>query len=153
MIDPFCERYVEPGYPFIVVYLSSVFKPDVSELVEKVGDEFDAHLEKTRRWSWVGQGEVLEKTPMTPEEYEAQRIEFYRRREIDNHFKKPHPHRHPSYKIKSFVHKHPSVCKWLHDNTDYLFLEWIRTTSNVSPQFRRELGEVFWTRVSPHIQW
>jgi hypothetical protein len=30
---------------------------------------------------------------------------------------------------------------------DYLFLEWIRCTSNVSATFRQELGEIIWTQV------
>jgi hypothetical protein len=57
-----------------------------------------------------------------------------------------HPGRCSNYDISAYPKIQPEEFR-----TDYLFLEWIRQASNVSPLFRKELGAVLWTNI--HLEY
>jgi len=80
-----------------------------------------------------------EKT-LSPEEYEIQKSQFYKEKERKIHSLKHHPGRGNSYKLDIIAHRNNS--KLWENNHDYLFIEWVRQASNVSRQFRAELGKL-----------
>jgi hypothetical protein len=85
-----------------------------------------------------------EKT-LSPEEYEIQKSQFYKEKERKIHNLKPHPGRGSSYKLDIIAHRNNS--KLWENNHDYLFIEWARQASNVSKQFRAELGNFIYSNV------
>ena len=79
------------------------------------------------------------------EKRQATRQRLERRRQQQ---KELHPTRNHSYEFHFDVRNHRSSYQYMADNTDYIFLEWIRQASNVSCLFRQELGEALWSRVT-----
>jgi hypothetical protein len=66
--------------------------------------------------------------------------------ECDEQYDTNHPGRNSCYDLTVMAHRE-NVTEWFSDKTDYLFIEWVRQASNVSPLFRKELGDVFWTNI------
>jgi len=65
-------------------------------------------------------------------------------KECHQHKLANHPGRSSRYDFKSTAYREGSQYP---RKRDHQFIEWIRQASNVSPLFRKELGDVFWTHI------
>jgi hypothetical protein len=97
----------------------------------------------TKQWSVTM--EVTEK--YTPDELLDL---YYSKEEWARYIKyaENHPFRIGRYQLRVIAFKAKANTTILYYDVDYAFLEWVRSISNVSATFRRELGDVIWARTS-----
>lgn len=120
------------GYRFIRLYLSKVDEQFSLGYGEEDSD-FDSLLERQKRaclWVTIYESDT-NRFALSPQGYEVRKATFKRAQKITKQQQRLHPTRDASYILYPDVRKHYLVCKLPTDNTDYMFLEWIRKISKV----------------------
>jgi hypothetical protein len=112
-------------------------------------EEWDNEMtfEESLKYPHLCGGDIPQRE-MTPEVYRIKEAEYYKRKVSWRHGVTPHPSRTGDYEQTVYPLRDQAAMRYYEDNKDWLVIEWIRQTSNVSLQFRKELGDVFWTRTS-----
>jgi hypothetical protein len=108
--------------------------------LEKFHD-FDKYLHISRNWHYRDNQAELERVLSTDDLEEAE-IEYEETKKFIAKKARSHPNGR-RYALESSVSKIPAAYIW---SKDLCLLEWIRHASNVSTQFRYELGELIWKR-------
>jgi hypothetical protein len=114
-------------------------------ILERWDDELT--FEESLKYPHLCGGDISQRE-MTPEEYRIKEAEYYKEETSWRHRVTPHPSRTGDYELSVYPRREQAARHDYDDNKDWLFIEWIRQASNVSLQFRKELGDVFWTRTS-----
>ena len=94
---------------------------------------------------------VTQNHEVSAEDYEIQKQQFYKEKHRRIHYMKPHPGRRSPYKLRIWAHR--DNLRWCQDNHDYILVDWIRQASNVSAEFRAELGNLIWANVEMSTDW
>jgi hypothetical protein len=90
---------------------------------------------------------------ITLEEYEIEEAEYYESKEKASKLRlAPLPGRTRKYKLIAHPVREQSAGNKYTDKEDWLLVEWIRQALNISVQFRKELGDVFWRRIRINVE-
>jgi hypothetical protein len=141
LLGPFYEYYesIKKSYTTVALERDKRF-------ILELWDNEMTFEESLKRFHLSGRG--LSQREMAPEEYRIKEAKYYKRKTSWRHGVTPHPSRTGEYEPRVYPRREQAAGGDYDENKDWLFIEWIRQTSNVSLQFRKDLGDVFWTRTS-----
>lgn len=103
---------------------------------------YEDHLDK-----WMFFDEPREVRPaLGSKEYQNEEAKYYHELAELKHRNRRYPGLCNSFKLNLYVEGDPPA-GFCSRHNDWLFLDWIRASSNTSRLFRKEFAEVFWRRV------
>jgi hypothetical protein len=114
---------------------------------EQYEGDFEAHLVREAALEAMRLEEGEQPHVMSVEERRDSETTYYQEKKDFLHQKKPHPGRKYQYEIYGVPRKHIRPGEEGPDQ-DWLMIDLVRNLSNVSTQFREELGTVFWASTS-----
>jgi hypothetical protein len=145
LLGPFYEYHESIKKSFISLCLTP--DPGMAFAFNEKEELFEDELKLDSMNKRLDLGEI------TFEEYEIEEAEYYESKEKASRLRLASlPGRTGEYKLIAHPIREQSAGYKYRDREDWFLFEWVRQASNISVQFRKELGDVFWRRTRINVE-